>query len=212
MSEPLRPIEYCSLPVPSVHGILQARIPDWVVIPFSRASSQPRGQTWISCITGGFFTIWATRESSVWNITNLLDKNLVGSSPTKQRVYDLSLLLSLVFPHPVLPPSALGQAMHWLSQFQETRWTLLGKVPTHIDRNPQTHDLPQRLSLSPPLSAISLPLVSFSSPSLEWLFLLWPISSKYPPILPTSGWSHITPHRLSRLAEWPPSISSFLYP
>ena len=43
-------------------GILQARILDYVAIPFSRGSSQPRDQTWVSCIAGRFFTIWATRE------------------------------------------------------------------------------------------------------------------------------------------------------
>ena len=39
----------------TVHGILQARILAWVTIPFSRGSSQPRNQTRISCISGGFF-------------------------------------------------------------------------------------------------------------------------------------------------------------
>ena len=34
----------------SVHGILQARILEWVAIPFSRGSSQPRDRTWVSCI------------------------------------------------------------------------------------------------------------------------------------------------------------------
>ena len=46
-----------------VHGILQARIPKWVAIPFSRGSSQPRDQTQVSHIAGGFFTSWATREA-----------------------------------------------------------------------------------------------------------------------------------------------------
>ena len=45
------------------HGILQARILEWVVIPFSRGSSWPRDQTWVSWIAGRFFTIWATREA-----------------------------------------------------------------------------------------------------------------------------------------------------
>ena len=44
---------------PPVHGILQARILEWVAIPFSRVSSQPRGWTRISHIAGRFFTIWA---------------------------------------------------------------------------------------------------------------------------------------------------------
>ena len=43
-------------------GILQAKILKWVAMPSSRESSQPRGQTQVSCITGGFFTIWATRK------------------------------------------------------------------------------------------------------------------------------------------------------
>ena len=40
----------------AVHGILQARILEWVAVPFSRGSSQPRDQTQVSRIAGGFFT------------------------------------------------------------------------------------------------------------------------------------------------------------
>ena len=40
----------------SVHGILQARIVEWVAFPFSRGSSQPRDQSQVSHIAGGFFT------------------------------------------------------------------------------------------------------------------------------------------------------------
>ena len=46
----------CSLPGFSVHRILQARILEWVAISFSRASSQPRDQTQVSCIACRFFT------------------------------------------------------------------------------------------------------------------------------------------------------------
>ena len=53
----------CSLPGSSVHGILQARILAWVAVPFSRGFSQPRDQTQVSCITGRFFTIWATGKA-----------------------------------------------------------------------------------------------------------------------------------------------------
>ena len=52
----------CSPPGFSVYGILQARMLEWVAIPFSRGSSQPRDWTQVSCISGRFFTIWATRE------------------------------------------------------------------------------------------------------------------------------------------------------
>ena len=44
----------CSPPGSSVHGILQARILEWVAIPFSRGSSQPRDWTQVSRIAGGF--------------------------------------------------------------------------------------------------------------------------------------------------------------
>ena len=44
----------CSPPGSSVRGILQARILEWVVIPFSRRSSQPRDQNWVSCIADRF--------------------------------------------------------------------------------------------------------------------------------------------------------------
>ena len=44
-----------------VHGILQARILDWVAFCFSRASSHPTDQTQVSCVAGGFFTSWDTR-------------------------------------------------------------------------------------------------------------------------------------------------------
>ena len=40
----------------TVHGILQARILEWVAFIFSRVSSQPRDRTQVSRIAGGFFT------------------------------------------------------------------------------------------------------------------------------------------------------------
>ena len=52
----------CSPPGSSIHGILQARILEWVAIPFFRGSSQPRDWTQVSCTAGRFFTDWATSE------------------------------------------------------------------------------------------------------------------------------------------------------
>ena len=46
----------CSPPGSSVHGILQAKILEWVVISFSRGSSQPRDRTLVSCTGGGVFS------------------------------------------------------------------------------------------------------------------------------------------------------------
>ena len=53
----------CSLPGSSVHGILQARTLEWVVMPSSGESSHPRDWTQVSLIAGRFFTTWATREA-----------------------------------------------------------------------------------------------------------------------------------------------------
>ena len=52
-------------PGSSVHGILQARILEWVAMPSSRGTSQLRDWTQVSQIAGGFFTIWATKEAQV---------------------------------------------------------------------------------------------------------------------------------------------------
>ena len=46
----------CSLPGSSVYGILQAKIPEWVAVPFSRESSQLRDQTQLSCLAGRLST------------------------------------------------------------------------------------------------------------------------------------------------------------
>ena len=47
----------------TVHGILQARILERIAFPFSSGSSQPRYQTQVSHVAGGFFTSRATREA-----------------------------------------------------------------------------------------------------------------------------------------------------
>ena len=56
----------CSLSGSSVHGIVQARILEWVAIPFSRGCSQPRDQTWVSCIAGRFFTIYTQTHTYIY--------------------------------------------------------------------------------------------------------------------------------------------------
>ena len=63
----------CSPPGSSVHGILSwTRILEWVVMPSSRVSSQPRDWTQVSNIVGRFFTIWATREAQeYWNKSSI---------------------------------------------------------------------------------------------------------------------------------------------
>ena len=53
----------CSSHAPLSMGIFQTRILDWVAMPSSRGSSQPRDWTQAFRIAGGFFTSWATREA-----------------------------------------------------------------------------------------------------------------------------------------------------
>ena len=56
----------CILPGPSVHGILQTRIQEWVGIPFSRGFSQRTDQICISCIGCRTLYCWATTREAPW--------------------------------------------------------------------------------------------------------------------------------------------------
>ena len=63
-----------SPPGSSVHRMPQARILEWVAIPFSRGSSRPRDRTQVSSIASRFFTSWATREAhsdSEWALNSM---------------------------------------------------------------------------------------------------------------------------------------------
>ena len=51
----------CLGPNGILHGILQARILEWVAVPFSRGSPQPRNQTQAFLIAGRFFTRFFTK-------------------------------------------------------------------------------------------------------------------------------------------------------
>ena len=77
----------------TVHGIHQARILEWVAIPFSRGSSQPRNWTQVSCIEGRFFTIWATREiQEYWS----------GNLSLLQWIFPTYCLMEFIFTLPQL--------------------------------------------------------------------------------------------------------------
>ena len=73
----------CSPPNSSGHEILQAGIVEWVAIPFSKGSSQPRDQTHVSLIAGRFFTIWATWKSKNTGVGSL--SFTMGSSQPRNR-------------------------------------------------------------------------------------------------------------------------------
>ena len=63
----------------TVHGILQARILEWVAALFSRGSSQPRDWTWVSCIADGLLHC---RQI----LYHLRQRNLVSYNPRGRRV------------------------------------------------------------------------------------------------------------------------------
>ena len=86
----------------SVHGVFQARKLEWVVISFSRRSSQIRDQSHVSCIAGRFFTIWATSKVHI-----PIDFSNSGSSWIFHRFclqQFLAYFMILVF---------LGKSLHW---------------------------------------------------------------------------------------------------
>ena len=59
----------CSPTGSSVHEIHQVK--NTGAISFSRGSSPPRDRTWVACIAGRFFTIWATRQVPLFGYKNL---------------------------------------------------------------------------------------------------------------------------------------------
>ena len=93
----------CSPPGSSVHGIFQARILEWVVIPFSRGSSWPRDWThvsWVSCIAGGFFTTEPLGKSfscAYWPFIYLIWSNVCSESLPKFSLIYFSFYCLLIW-------------------------------------------------------------------------------------------------------------------
>ena len=111
----------CSLPGSSVHGIVQARILEWVAILFSRGSSQPSNWTGLSLIAGRFFTIWATNSRAGCNHFQDRQRKLVISAicsdasgilwPQGFRIERFWLYQTHTM---IVPSSRLSQRRHWL--------------------------------------------------------------------------------------------------
>ena len=91
------PVDY-SPPGSSIHGILQARIPEWIAISFSRGSSWSRDQTWISCTGRRILYHWATwAAQGGWEAD--LSTQRMASTPLKlgkeERWFIMTLVISL---------------------------------------------------------------------------------------------------------------------
>ena len=84
----------------TVHGILQARILEWVAFPFSRGSYQPRDRTQASCIAGGLFTSSATREAHIFYQKHIKasSKNLQFTHNPFPPVVTVFAILTYFFP------------------------------------------------------------------------------------------------------------------
>ena len=95
----------CSLPSSSVHGILQARVLEWVAISFSRGSSRTRDPTRVSCMAGRRFTLWAAREApGIYDIVSAfifkalkLDEILFAGSYSITQVFNVKMLQGPIF-------------------------------------------------------------------------------------------------------------------
>ena len=107
----------CSPPGSSVHGILQARIPEWVVAPSSRGSSWPRDWTHVpcdSCITGGFSTseplgkpVLQKQTRNVWLVSSKVNNDGESCKLWAGFWYSLVCLPPLCYKP---PGEALGEA------------------------------------------------------------------------------------------------------
>ena len=134
----------CSPLGSSVHGILQARILEWVAIPFSRGSSWPREGTHISYIGRQIFYHWATRQNPVWFMYTLtiITTNL-SLLPTTQIVLHLIPLTHgrkkeeseviqsyLTLCHP-MDSSLPGFSVHGIFQTRILEWVAISFSRAH---------------------------------------------------------------------------------
>ena len=117
----------CSPSGSSVQGILQARILQWVTIPFFRGSSWPRGQTRVSCVAGRF---WATREAkpggSVDSSSLALHVQIVATD-----LVLLSVSRNPAFPTAAVPVSWSPPAFHLILYTCSSARSLPSRWPSH---------------------------------------------------------------------------------
>ena len=127
----------CSPKVSS--GILQARILKWVAIPFSSGSSWPRDRTWVPCIAGRFFTIWATRKAQEWLYSNTKRKK-----ERKDSAYNCHYLLPFSLVHSKKKKTQIIWKLIFL-QLPKIRFEFISKLcllmaPQHPSPLPATTD------------------------------------------------------------------------
>ena len=113
----------CRLPSSSVHGILQARMLEWIAIPFSRASSWPRDGTQVSCITSKLFSVWGSTIEEIKTKCYWAPKSSWVKLPSQRRAQfegkstaEKNGLMQLALPSFLKPcPLSLhSNSQHWL--------------------------------------------------------------------------------------------------
>ena len=112
----------CNPPCSSINGTLQARILEWVAIPFSRGSSQPRNWTSVSGIVARFFMVWATREALQGGFLTIgpPGKSLKGTLKWNKKVGGGGSQMLRTLDPPVI--SRLQSAKHHLRKWQTFLW------------------------------------------------------------------------------------------
>ena len=113
-----------------VCGILQARILEWISIPFSRGSSWPRGQTKVSCIAGRFLTVWAMHLSLPHRISYNLyfsTTELSHQESPNHEVLFQGIFYRLTLPSLDIFTSYSGMCIIW-SPFSKFEWLKLPAV------------------------------------------------------------------------------------
>ena len=156
----------CSPPGISVHGILQARILEWVAIPFSRGSSWPNDRTHIFCasyVAGGFFT---TLRGSPWEKAAAAAKSL-QSCPTLCNTIDGSP------PGSPIPGIFQARVLEWSAIAFSSAWKWKVKVKSlsrvRLFATPWT-------ACSPPGSSIH---GIFQARVLEWGAIAFSVRESY---------------------------------
>ena len=111
-----------------VHGILQARILEWVAFPFSRGFSQPRDRTQVSCIAGRFFAKLSHKGSPRSGVGSL--SFLQRIFPTQESNWSLLHCRGILYQaEPQGKPKDIGVGslffLQWIFPTQESNWSLL---------------------------------------------------------------------------------------
>ena len=105
----------------SVHGILQARILEWVAVPFSRGSSQPRDGTQVTRTTGSFFTSWGTRGIILFSSSKILEPGHAPPWFPSNQTRPALLLLQPLYDVTSSPPQEVGPASGFSREFGPRR-------------------------------------------------------------------------------------------